>query len=553
MTQTRVSGRRVLLYGLAVATVALAGVAASLLLWVPIDLDERLHLRRTTVHSAANVGASVAADLRSRVRTQRRLAELWGAEEKFSDLALAFSGLFLGDQSGNVAVVWIDPLDRVHLVAARDREEDANAEILEMQARSQVKAVAWAGNGVPFISPAFYLADGREVRATAVRVFKRGAPDGFLVTVFDVQVALESALKSFLTAGYSISILEGAREVYRTPGTTREHENEWAEDKDLQFPETAWRIRVWPNPELLADLRSPLPEFALGLGGVLGLLLMTTAQFARTTYRTSQRLRADHDVLEAHVSDRKVELREVTASLQKQIAERGRAEDSVQNLSGRLLRLQDDERRRIARDLHDSTAQLLASVGIAIGQAMRFADRDGNTALRGVLDDSAACLDRVTLEIRTISYLLHPPMLDELGLECVLPWYASGFSKRGGIEIALNVTPGFGRLPKDAEVTIFRVLQEALTNVHRHSGSRTARIALSRDDHAVMLEVADQGHGLDSAVFDGTSEAFEKLGVGIAGMRERLLQLGGRLEITGTRGGTTVRAMLPVTRSAVTT
>lgn len=548
MPDPRVPGRRALVYGLALSTIALVGIASSLALWVPINLDERLHLNRATLHAAANVRASVAADLRSRAQTQRALAECWGEHEAPAEAATEFSGLFLGDRSGNIAVEWIDLAGRVHLIAAREHQGGDDAEVLEKYGTAEVKAIARGISEAPLISPAFQLANGREVRATAIRVAKHGVPDGYLVTIFDVQTALETALQSFLADGYSVAVLEGTREIYRTAGTTRAHENRWAENSDLQLPETAWRLRVWPNPERLTDLRSPLPEFALGIGGVLGLLLMTTAQFARAAHRTSKQLRVDHDQLEARVNERKVELQDLTRTLQKQITERGRAEDSVQSLSGRLLRLQDDERRRIARDLHDSTAQLLASVGIAIGQAQRFAEHDGNPALRAVLDDSASCLGRVTLEIRTISYLLHPPMLDELGLEYVVPWYASGFSKRSGIDVALNVTPGFGRLATDVEVTIFRVLQEALTNVHRHSGSRTAQIALSRDDESVVLEVVDQGCGFEGPVFEGLHGNFERLGVGVSGMRERLHQLGGRLEITATRGGTTVRAVLPCGR-----
>jgi signal transduction histidine kinase len=169
--------------------------------------------------------------------------------------------------------------------------------------------------------------------------------------------------------------------------------------------------------------------------------------------------------------------------------------------------------------------------------------------LERLLAESGGFVEEVTQEIRTVSYLLHPPMLDDLGLEYVLPWYAAGFGQRSGIETTLDVQPDLGRLPCEIELTLFRTVQEALANVHRHSGSPRVAIALSLNAHDVTLEIRDQGRGLPRGVLDavmGATQPVAPIGVGIAGMRERVRQLKGQMQISSTEGGTTIRTVLPV-------
>ncbi len=150
-------------------------------------------------------------------------------------------------------------------------------------------------------------------------------------------------------------------------------------------------------------------------------------------------------------------------------------------------------------------------------------------------------------EVRTISYLLYPPMLEEMGLKSAIPWYLDGFSKRSGIDTTFQISDDFERLSRDAELVLFRVLQESLTNVQRHSGSMTADIRISRTDNAVTLLVTDRGKGLPAAVLEqGTQDWMGFLGVGLRGMSERLHQLGGALEITSSDNGTQVRATVPI-------
>jgi signal transduction histidine kinase len=218
------------------------------------------------------------------------------------------------------------------------------------------------------------------------------------------------------------------------------------------------------------------------------------------------------------------------------------AEGRVPTLSASLLQVQDQERRRIARELHDSTAQVLCALAVNLDRASSLAL---NEEALGILQDSRALLEQVTTEIRTMSYLLHPPMLDELGLEYVLPWYTEGFSKRSGISTRLTLQPDLGRLPREVELALFRITQEALANVHRHSGSATAHISLCRNSESVILVVEDQGCGLPQDALQAGARPYAKLGVGIAGMRERAGQLGGSVTIS-CNSGTTVQAVLPL-------
>jgi PAS domain S-box-containing protein len=225
------------------------------------------------------------------------------------------------------------------------------------------------------------------------------------------------------------------------------------------------------------------------------------------------------------------------------ITEIKRAEADLQALAGRLLQIQDEERRRLARELHDTTAQNLVAALLELDRLPEgWADVDPEAKAR--IDNVYSQLRRSLEEIRTLSYLLHPPLLEELGLASALRWYVRGFSERSRISVTLHVQSGLERLPETVERTLFRVVQEALTNIHRHSGSATAHVRLGWANDEIELEVADEGHGIARADFNAVEDVYT-LGVGISGMRARLQQLGGRLELHSTARGVTVTARLP--------
>jgi PAS domain S-box-containing protein len=222
------------------------------------------------------------------------------------------------------------------------------------------------------------------------------------------------------------------------------------------------------------------------------------------------------------------------------------SEKSLRALSLHLLRTQDEERRRIGRDLHDSLGQYLSVLKMKLDGLQMEASRKQASGL----DDLQQCIqltEDAVKEVRTISYLLYPPMLEEMGLKSAISWYLDGFTKRSGIKTSLEVSPDYGRLADDVELAFFRVLQESLTNVHRHSGSQTAIVRLLIKDGNAVLEVSDQGKGTQLQNCEQSGEDWlGALGVGLRGMSERVRQLGGKLDLSSSNKGTTVTATVPI-------
>lgn len=233
-------------------------------------------------------------------------------------------------------------------------------------------------------------------------------------------------------------------------------------------------------------------------------------------------LREASEQLEAKVKERTVEL--------------DRAQERLRMLSSRLLRMQDDERRRIARELHDTAGQMLVALNLTLVPVEEeLLKKDVEVAKR--ITASLGMVEELSRELRTMSHLLHPPLLDEAGLLSAVRWYVEGFADRSKIEVDLHLDPNVGRLPAELETAIFRIVQECLTNIHRHSGSSSASIVIARDPQDIRVEIRDEGQGMPMPM--------SRTGVGIQGMRERVRQLGGRLEIESGVDGTRVTAVFP--------
>jgi len=227
-------------------------------------------------------------------------------------------------------------------------------------------------------------------------------------------------------------------------------------------------------------------------------------------------------------------------------------EESLRQLSARLLQLQDEERRNIARDLHDVTGQKLAIQSMALSGVLSRNSDSLDAESQIALTESLAWNKEVAAEIRTLSYLLHPPLLDELGLCSAVKWYVTGFTSRTGIDIETDIPPDIQRLSPNAEVAIFRVLQESLTNVHRYSESPRACVRLQNTADMIKIEIQDFGKGMESSKSGAANESVVRFGVGIQGMTERIRQLGGKLVITsGPHRGTLVVATIPLSSQAV--
>jgi two-component system, chemotaxis family, CheB/CheR fusion protein len=296
--------------------------------------------------------------------------------------------------------------------------------------------------------------------------------------------------------------------------------------REGRVEDEGWRLRkdgsrFWAN-EIITALRD-------SAGKLLG--------FGKLVRDTTEKMQAQE------------KLQNANRELEKQVGERIEAqhkleqsEGSLRELSLYLLRAQDEERRRLGRELHDTLGQYISMLKTKLDQLERSAERSDPVRLSQEVDECVRLAGEAMKELRTASYLLHPPMLDEMGLRAALNWYLEGFSKRSGINTTLNASEEFPRFSQHVELAVFRVLQESLTNIHRHSGSKRADVRLFVKDSSVVLEVSDNGKGLPS----GASTDPANWGLGLRGMNERVRQLGGKLELSSASEGTTVRAEIPV-------
>jgi PAS domain S-box-containing protein len=658
--------------------VLIGSLAGTLVVWSFVRANERSHVQRMTSLAASAIHADIESDMQTWVRGLVRLAKTWefgGTPREWSTFAsiyqrwFAFSDLYIEHHPGCLAIEWLDPKYAEHwLVRPKGAKPVplAGAEIRDVLLRSAEKS------GTPIISPILVSSQGRKQWLVVVPIYRNADFRGFVLGFFDVQQTLDGMLEDVSGLGFSAALQQGGLEIYRLPGSTSDNEQEWARTVDVALPATEWRLRAWPRPEGMAELRSRLPLVTLLSGLSLSLLLTLTVQTnqelrrgiaerrraeralaasqarfagileisadavismnqnhritlynqaaqgifgysaqevigktidvliperfrevhrqhvaefaksARHNLRMTERrpvsglrkdgsefpmnasvskleldgekiftiicgdvtrqvkaeeaLRHAHDELERRVHERTADLERANLALHEEITERKLAEEEVRTLSARVMRVQDEERRHLARELHDGTTQNLVAITLNLATA-RDAPRN-DAAAHGRLEESLRLAEQCANELRTISYLLHPPLLEELGLGRTLRGYVEGFSKRSGIAVTLHSPPELGRLGFEVELTIFRIVQEALANVHRHSQSRTAAITLAIEEGGIALEVADQGRGMQQEAISA--------GVGIAGMRERVRLLKGRFEIASNSNGTTIKAFLPL-------
>jgi signal transduction histidine kinase len=351
-------------------------------------------------------------------------------------------------------------------------------------------------------------------------------------TVRAFQNEIDAKKKGTIEAHELLSLEHAVRRAnYEVRATLGEMEQE---ERDLLIQRT-----------MVAQQTSQRTNSLLLLGGLAAFVFLTAA-VVMLYFEIARRGRAEESRLKAQEA-----LLRTNEALEKEIAERIQAERSLRELSLHLLRTQDEERRRIGRELHDSVGQSLSVLKMGLDAVTAMPDHTEKITFGKKLLECSDLAEQSIKEVRTVSYLLHPPMLEELGLQSAIAWYLEGFSKRSGIQTTIDTSSNFGRLPHGVELALFRVLQESLTNVHRHSGSPTAHVRLLRKDGLATIEVEDRGKGLPSgASGDSQTSLPTQLGVGLRGMHERMQQLGGKLEIYSSEKGTVLRAAVPIQQSS---
>lgn len=264
-------------------------------------------------------------------------------------------------------------------------------------------------------------------------------------------------------------------------------------------------------------------------------------RFERELKESEQRFRELADALDSQVQFRTQELRRQNAEILQQ-------SDQLRDLSGRLMLVQDEERRRIARELHDSAGQNLAALGMMIGGFEHQAKQDP-TRLSQSIKDARDLIQNLTREIRTTSYLLHPAMLEEGGLSSALRWYVDGLAQRSSLSIELKIPDTLERLAPEMELAIFRLVQECLTNIYHHSESQTAVIHIAREPDRIYVEVQDHGKGMSAERLAEIQSQGVGVGVGIKGMRERVFHCHGELVVESNALGTKISAIFPAKKS----
>ncbi len=314
-----------------------------------------------------------------------------------------------------------------------------------------------------------------------------------------------------------------------------------AEGRISYWNEGAERLYGWPSTEVMGRSTSEFlrTRFPVPLSDILqsdrwqGELRQTKRDGSAIVVASRWTALRDHDGRPA-----------AWLEINTDITARMRAEEAARKLSGRILTLQDEERRHIARGLHDSLGQYLAALKMSL-HALSISNGNQTT----VISDCSEIVDKCLIETRTISHLLHPPLLDEAGLQSAIQWYVEGFAQRSGITVNVDLPKTLDRFHKEMETTLFRVVQEALTNIHRHSQASEAGIRLVVDAKHAQLEISDNGKGIPKDRLRSVMESGGETGVGLAGMRERVRELGGFVEIESETTGTVLRVTLPIAES----
>ncbi len=504
--------------------VAFVSVTATLFLWQALRKQEQAQTERIVKLATYSIRADMIADMNIRISELARIAKLWEIWKTPSKSEFEMhTSLYISHEPGCVAIGWVSPAYDVNWVVPVDgdvpiRELNLNMDKDQRQLLDDLLRThdATVGRSVILTRDERYL-------PVWVPVFEHDSFQGFIVGVFRVRTLLDDITSDHADLGYEVVVAEGQTSIYSLSGAIPR--NRWAQEATIPLPGAKWNLQIWPSPKSMPDTY-PLSRVVLFGGIFLSLQLTLTVYLAKKARHWAR-----------HVET-------VNQELVQENMERRRAEESMHRLSARLLQLQDEERRHIARELHDSTAQTLYGLAIKLRLISKIAGHSPSPESEELLTESQELADQCLSEMRTMAYLLHPPSLDELGLVPACRSLAKGFTERSGILVDLKVSPDLDRLPRETETALFRVMQESLSNIHRHSGSKTACIQLSQNDREIRLEVSDQGRGLATEMLEaGIHDT--RLGVGIAGMRERLRQLGGQLELRSSSKGTSVIAVLP--------
>jgi signal transduction histidine kinase len=488
--------------GVLVATLLLAGF---------LEEREQTLIRHATANFARAVQTDIEEDLETRILSPMRRAALWDVASP-SGHWREMAGAFLREYPVFRTVGWMGAGGERRLFP------EGVAPVLGVPLDELLRRVATPSSherqGVreAIFLPAMPQPDRTRLRPVVVPVFHGEQLAGLGMATFSEAEVVDSLLQNLRGLGYSIAVEEDRQPADASQAGLDNASEIWGHEAEARVGGVTWRARVWPSPELLHEMRSRVWQTVGALGFALALFAGLASYF------------------QARIHERTVQL---TA-----------ANERLKDLSGRLMQLQDEERRHLARELHEGTAQMLAALAMHLGFARKLAS-PWQRKVRNAIEASLELARESAGEVQAMAYTLHPLLLEDCGVAEALQWYAREFSRRSGIEVFVNVPSSIDRAEGMLELTIFRIVQEALTNILEHSGSKTAEISLRREASEMVLEVSDKGGGIPPDVLSGLASGSSVPGIGIAGMRERVRRLGGTLDIASDAQGTRLVARLP--------
>lgn len=535
------------------------GLLTTVVIWHVLRVREWVQINWTTKLASDAIRNDLVESIQYQLYGLDRLALLREKSDPPQKLWIDNAKLYIQHRPGCIAVEWLAPDGASRAFVAEGRLT-RSALAFEGSPHSLIERAALARKAT--ISTPLSAADGRKQYAIAYPVYSQGRLEGFVVSFFDFRRSLDYILEDVKPLGYAIELSQGNQHESLLVGNSRRYRQEWGTTTDIPVPGGTWQARVWPSSDVLGRIRSHIPAATLAVGILLSCLLALLVHIGVSANRKSAQIRRmnehlrlevqsridaqnelsrTHGELEIRVQQRTAELAAVNGTLEREIVEHRNAEQSLQELAGRVICLKDDERRKLARELHDGATQNLVALAMNMGRLQKNQTFDDHHA--EIVDESARLIKDCIQELRTTAHLLHPPLIDELGLPIPLRSFVNGFATRSGIQVTLALDPSLPRMDHEIELAIFRIVQEALTNIHRHSHGDTASVSLSLEASQVRLEISDNGSGFTPDVLSNLKRG--TAGVGIAGMRERVRLLGGSFELDSAEVGTTVRVLLP--------
>lgn len=517
MTIAGETGKNPLTWRFTPVLVAAALILGTASLWHSLARQEQAHFTHVVRLATEGIRADIEDDVKRPVDDLSRVAELWHqssgpTKQQFE----THSSLYISRSPGCIAVSWIGPSSEMIWNVTADNDDDIQHVYLTSDRARRAEDLARTTRTSLLSHAGQY--HNRHLLSIWAPIYVQNRYQGAVVGLFRVEPLLNSSLADS-DFGYSVVITDTGEPFYSLHANNAEPAKAWGESTHVTLPGVDWNVRVWPENGPTADIRSSSNGVLL-CGFVLALLAALITYLAQKAHNA------------ARVSD------ETNRQLTKEVVARRRAEESLHALSGRLLKVQDEERQSLACILHEGMAQKLFGLSMNLKVVSRLVEGQDPSVVTK-FQQNIDLADECVCEMRALTHLLHPPSLDVLGLVAACETLVQGFAERAGLEVLTEFPEELARLPQDSEMALFRILQESLTNVHRHSESHSALVRLHRHDDLLVLEIKDFGRGM--------AQNAGEHGVGIAGMRERMWQLGGELQVDSTPGGgATIRALLPV-------